>query len=131
MQLIGNELRVLRVHMLAGRGAGNNSSSSEVSVDSPVTSLRKPDLQSPSRPVDSPPQPQPLPDSTDTSTTERTTSWLQKAGSYLSAFSPVKKISDEDYYEQLKARRRQVVEKLEEVDDTIASDEARIAQHKV
>ncbi|UZJ56499.1 hypothetical protein CBS101457_005819 [Exobasidium rhododendri] len=58
-----------------------------------------------------------------------TSSWLNQAGSYLSAFSPVKKISDQDYEEQLSERRRQVLDRLREVDEAIVSEAA--AQKKV
>jgi hypothetical protein len=128
LQLLGNELRVLRVQYLAGRDSAGKSP--DVSVDSPAPSLRNKTEKLPQLPVDSPPQPLPTTPKA-SSQTEQPSSWLQKAGSYLSALSPVRQISDEDYYEQLKARRRQVVEKLSEVDSIIGSEKGTQAQHKV
>lgn len=130
LQLLGNELRVLRVHWLAGRDLHKPP---EVSIDSqaPSPSLRNKNKteSKPLLPVDSPQQP--LPSPIGSPRTEASSSWLQRAGSYLSSLSPVRQISDEDYYEQLKARRRQVVERLSEVESVIASEKGTQSQHKV
>lgn len=126
LQFVGNELRVARVHMLAGRGIGV----SDVEVD---------DSRATSKGFVQPPAASNISESAHAETRSKTqnaeevsvttSSWLNRAGSYLSSFSPVRKITDQEYEEQLRDRRRQVLERLKEVEGDIASEE--VARKKV
>lgn len=112
MQLLGNELRVLRVHMLTERDEAPDAVGSATQT---LPSLRE--AHAASLPVDAPPQPVESAASTDSD-------WLGWIGSYLVSLSPVRKVSDGEYQEQLQTRRRHVLEKLREVENGIAREEA-------
>ena len=112
MQLLGNELRVLRVHMLTERDEAPDAVGSATQT---LPSLRE--AHAASLPVDAPPQPVEVAPSTDSD-------WLGWLGSYLVSLSPVRKVSDAEYQEQLQTRRRHVLEKLREVENGIAREEA-------
>lgn len=117
LQLVGNELRVLRVRYLSSL-----ESKDETTTDSPSASLRKPDsrIESSPVPIDSPPQ---LPPSVTSTSKEEPSSWLQRTGSYISSFSPVRKLTDEEYQEQLLDRRRKVIEELSKVEQSIPQEQ--------
>ena len=124
LQFVGNELRVARVYMLEGRGKKNIK---DVEIDSDSTTKStlppKPDLKDPSTsvPVD---YPSPSEQATIASLSDSTSSWYNRVGSYVSSFSPVRKVGDQEYEDQLNARRQQVLERLREVEGAIANEEA-------
>lgn len=114
--------------MLAGRGEKvDDVASSEPRQQSslqPVTAATNSTTSTPSTISSTRPSEQ-----TETIESSPTTSWLNRVGSYISSFSPVKRISDEEYQDQLKDRRREVLERLREVEGQMVAEEA--AQKKV
>lgn len=93
----------------------------EVTTDSP--SLREKEIpEIASLPVDSPLPPKEI-KSISKEEIAPSSSWLNHVGSYLSSISPVREISDEDYREQLKQRKQQVIERLNEVEKDIIEEE--------
>lgn len=111
---------MLRIHMVAGRGF-----QSDVTIDSQVPLLPKKETpETAALPVDSPLPPKDLPAMLSSKEdSASSSSMLNRIGSYLSSLSPVKQISDEDYREQLKQRRQQVIERLNEVEKDIIEEE--------
>ena len=136
LQLVGNEMRVLKVRYLA-EGKDNRPDievgSSGMTAAPTTSSLRKAVHTSTERTATalpaslSPPTGnQTASDSstagTTTSTTPQSATWLQRATSYISSLSPVTKLSDEEYADQLRDRRKQVLERMAAIEEMIAQD---------
>jgi hypothetical protein len=125
LQFVGNEIRVLRVNLLARDAAKElgDVADSEASskILSPASTKPETQVSNASSPILSNADAKNTISSPDT---EATQSWLSRVGSLFSSLSPVTKISDEEYESQLNARRQQILDRLRQVNNDIANEES-------